>query len=162
MGQEIERKYLAANDTWRQAKFTRQAHIWQGYLVENGQWVLRVRLLEESFPEKKADGRLTLKGNTPDDPQHLQGHAEFEYAIPPSDAQSLIQSTKLQIKKVRRWVEYAGQTFEIDEFANGQILIELELQSATQTITPPPWLGREVTGDIRYTNRYLAEHGWPS
>ena len=161
MGREIERKYLAANETWRQEKVSRQAQIWQGYLVENGQWVVRARLLTESFPQKQEVGKLTLKGNTPDNPQDLQGHAEFEYTIPPQDAQSLIQATPLQIKKVRRWIEFAGQTFEIDEFENGLILIELELASPTQTVTAPPWLGREVTGDVRYTNRYLAEHGRP-
>ena len=163
MGREIERKYLAANQDWRQATVQRQAQIWQGYLVENEQWIVRVRLLTDKFPQELEQGRLTIKGNTPDSGgPGWQGHAEFEYPIPPAEAQELLAATKLQIKKMRRWVEYAGQTFEIDEFADGHILIELELQDAAQAVTPPSWLGREVTGDVRYTNRALAEHGWPS
>ena len=159
MGREIERKFLPANASWQQATYQRLAQLTQGYLVENGQWILRVRLMEQSFPEKLGQGFLTIKGNTPDQyGPRWQGHAEYEYSIPWADAQELVTASTIKISKQRRWIEYAGQIFEVDSFSSGLVLIELELSDPQQKIVIPPWLGREVTGDVCYTNRYLAEH----
>ncbi|MBP5296448.1 MAG: hypothetical protein J6Y94_03865 [Bacteriovoracaceae bacterium] len=159
MGREIERKFLPANDLWQKEKGIRLADITQGYMVENSQWILRVRHLQETFPQSKEQGFLTIKGNTPDQlGPTWNGHLEFEYAIPVADAQELLAATPLKIAKQRRWITYQNQTFEIDTFASGLVLIELELPDPGHPIIPPPWLGREVTGDKHYTNRYLAEH----
>ena len=159
MGREIERKFLPAHDQWSAEKFIRQAQLTQGYLVENEQWILRVRLMEQSMPQAARRGFLTLKGNPPDQlGPAWHGHAEFEYPIPPEDAQQLLATTNLKLQKERRWIEFAGQVFEVDIFTSGLVLIELELADPAQKIIAPPWLGPEVTGDVRYTNRYLAEH----
>ena len=159
MGREIERKFLPANDLWQKEGSVRLADITQGYLVENKQWILRVRHLQETLPQPKAQGFLTIKGNTPDQlGPTWNGHLEFEYAIPVADAQELLQATSLKITKQRRWITYQHQTFEIDIFTSGLVLIELELPDPGHQIIAPPWLGREVTGDACYTNRYLAEH----
>ena len=38
----------------------------------------------------------------------------------------------------------------------GLVVAEIELESETQAIERPPWLGEEVSGDIRYFNSSLS------
>jgi len=50
---------------------------------------------------------------------------------------------------------------EVDVFegANkGLILAEIELQSETESFEKPNWLGKEVTGDVKYYNAYLSKN----
>ncbi len=64
---------------------------------------------------------------------------------------------------MRHWVPYAGQEWEVDEFivANaGLVVAELELDDENIEFLKPPWLGREVTEDVRYYNSYLAQYPW--
>jgi len=49
----------------------------------------------------------------------------------------------------------------VDEFSGenaGLIVAEVELKSSDQPITPPPWTGREVTGDVRFHNSNLLKN----
>ena len=57
------------------------------------------------------------------------------------------------------------QLFEVDVFEaahKGLVIAEIELKHAKDTIQLPKWIGKEVTGDKRYYNSYLALHGIPS
>ena len=45
---------------------------------------------------------------------------------------------------------------------SGLVLAEIELKSAAQKIELPNWIGKEVTGDKRYYNSHLAQHGIPT
>jgi adenylate cyclase len=59
-----------------------------------------------------------------------------------------------------------GLTVELDVYAedlDGLLTAEIEFPSeaASLEFTPPPWLGREITGDARYANQALALHGRP-
>ena len=48
---------------------------------------------------------------------------------------------------------------EVDDFHGalaGLCLAEIELRSEDDEITPPPFLGKEVTGDPRFSNSDLA------
>ena len=71
------------------------------------------------------------------------------------------------IDKTRYLIKHAGLTWEIDVFAGenqGLVIAEVELDDEQQTITLPPWAGKEVTGDQRYFNAYLVNHpyvNWP-
>ena len=50
--------------------------------------------------------------------------------------------------------------FEVDEFYGeneGLVIAEIELSSERETFTKPAWLGKEVTGDIRYYNSRLSK-----
>jgi len=38
------------------------------------------------------------------------------------------------------------------------IVAEIELDETGQSFSKPPWLGLEVTGDLRYYNNNLAAH----
>lgn len=69
--------------------------------------------------------------------------------------------------KSRRRVDHHGTRFAVDEFAGalrGLVLAETELPGAEAGLPGglPPWLGREVTSDERYTGAALARHGLPA
>jgi CYTH domain-containing protein len=42
------------------------------------------------------------------------------------------------------------------------VIAEIELKDPKDNIQLPVWIGKEVTGDNRYYNSYLAAHGLPS
>ncbi len=56
--------------------------------------------------------------------------------------------------------------WEIDEFLGrnaGLVVAELEIEDEAAEFARPPWLGREVTDDVRYYNASLAQQpydGW--
>jgi CYTH domain-containing protein len=144
---EIERKFLVMGDDWCSAT---GALIWQGYLNRDKHRTVRVRVAgNQAF--------LTIKGAT-------QGatRAEFEYAIPVTDATALRALCDGPIiEKVRRRIDYAGFTWELDEFFGdngGLVVAEIELSSETEAFAKPPWAGQEVTEDARYFNSNLAMH----
>ena len=59
-----------------------------------------------------------------------------------------------------------GLTAELDVYDgahDGLLTVEIEFPSlaASEAFAPPPWIGREVTGDARYANQSLALAGRP-
>jgi adenylate cyclase len=156
MNQEIERKFLVANDAWR-AEVMKRLSIRQGYLASDALRSVRVRAVGEA-------GYLTIKAR----PQRGDTHGgpitrpEFEYAIPRADADALLDTLcdKPLIEKTRHLVTHGGRIWEIDEFGGanaGLIVAEIELDTADQAIVLPAWLGREVSSDPRYFNSALAK-----
>ncbi len=145
MGIEIERKFLVVGDDWRQAPAVPYA---QGYLNRDKQRTVRVRVVQDK-------AWLTVKGAS-----HGATRAEFEYAIPVADAEELLALCDGPlVRKLRRVVEHAGATWEIDEFQGdnaGLVVAEIELASEDEAFEAPPWLGAEVTHDARYFNSNLA------
>ena len=147
MGIEIEHKFLVNDEGWRQAA-TQQTRFSQGYLSRDPARTVRVRIAgEQAF--------LTIKGET-----RGASRAEFEYAIPVSDAQQLLaMSDGPVVEKIRHLCPHEGMTWEVDEFlgANaGLVVAEIELAAEGQAFTRPAWLGAEVTGDARFVNANLA------
>lgn len=148
MPSEIERKFLVVDSSWRDG--SPGVRISQGYLSQDPERTVRVRIGGKN-------AWLTIKGQT-------QGitRAEYEYAIPVTEAQELLElCLPSVIDKTRHKVSYAGHLWEIDVFhgANdGLIVAEVEL--ANESISPllPPWLGEEVSADNRYYNSCLATH----
>jgi CYTH domain-containing protein len=54
------------------------------------------------------------------------------------------------------------RVWDLDVFEGklaGLALAEVDLLSEDEKITPPPWVGREVTRDPRYQNANLARTG---
>lgn len=149
MALEIERKFLVANDSWRQA-VEHCFRIRQGYLNQAKDCSVRVRTVENR-------GWLNIKSVT----IGVQRH-EYEYEIPFVDAQEMLD-TLCQgslIEKVRHFVPHQGHLWEIDVFEGnnaGLVVAEIELQSPDEPFSIPAWLGREVTEDIRYYNTCLAQ-----
>jgi CYTH domain-containing protein len=123
----------------------------QGYIA-SGRRTVRVRISDES-------AWLTIKGPSKDG-----GLSRFEWEtkIDKSEALELLQlSEGALIDKRRYLVEYAGHTFEVDEFYGdneGLTIAEVELGSVDEEFARPEWLGAEVTGIKRYYNSHLREY----
>ncbi|OWV81210.1 adenylate cyclase [Rhizobium sp. R634] len=144
---EIERKFLVRNDSWRDCAGISQV-LQQAYLSHDENPV-RVRLI---------DGRsacLTIKFRT-------AGLAkdEYEYEIPVEEARDLLlHATGHVIEKTRYRVLHDGRNWDVDVFAGayeGLTLAEIEMASEDDRPDLPQWLGREVTGIKRYSNRAMA------
>lgn len=146
MAAEIERKFLVAEDSWRDG--SAGVRIAQGYLSQDPDRTVRVRLAGDN-------AWLTIKGRT-------EGitRAEFEYVIPADDAQVLLEMCLPSvIDKTRHEISYAGHLWEIDVFhGDNEGLVVAEVELADESISPelPPWVGAEVSSDARYFNSCLA------
>jgi len=101
---------------------------------------------------------FTIKG--PRDETGI-GRDEFEYKIPHQDALGMHEGfCKTFVEKTRYRVPHGGLVWEVDEFhgANeGLIVAEVELPAADHPVSPPSWIGAEVSQDSRYNNSSLAK-----
>lgn len=148
MPAEIERKFLVTDNSWREGAVG--TPYVQGYLSRDPERIVRIRRAgERAF--------VTIKGLTTG-----VTRVEFEYAIPPEDADAMFKlCLGPLIEKTRYVVPWAGKHWEVDEFHGdnaGLIVAELELASEDEVFARPPWLGREVSDDPRYGNSRLVEH----
>ncbi len=156
MATETERKFLVDPVLWQAAQKGRGVLYRQGYLLAEPAKTVRVRLTETS-------GYLTIKG-----PASGASRPEYEYVIPKQDAAELLEGMCTSvIAKLRYAIVVSGKHWDVDAFLDanaGLLLAEIELASEEEPFDLPPWALKEVTGDIRYYNAYLAQHpfqGWP-
>ena len=151
--QEIERKYLTADESWR-GEVVRSLRIAQGYLCSR-RVTARVRICDDK-------GMLTFKSKS-----HDGGLSRFEWEreVPLGVVERLLARCEGVVDKVRQIVEYEGHTFEVDEFKGdneGLIVAEVELSSADEAVVLPPWIGDEVTGERCFYNSFLIKHPFKS
>lgn len=148
MGVETERKFLVTGNAWR--SLADPVAYSQGYLSRGHGVTVRVRIAGN-------EAYLTVKG-----PVKGLSRAEFEYPIPVDDAREILPlSQGPLIEKTRRHITVGNHIWEVDEFlgANrGLVVAEIELSDPNEEISPPPWIGEEVTGDPRYYNSNLVHH----
>jgi adenylate cyclase len=147
--QEIERKYLIRDESFR-SDVVRSMRIAQGYLCSR-KVTARVRICNDK-------GILTFKGKSHDGGL---SRFEFEREIPLGVTERLLNRCSGVVDKVRHLVEYGGHTFEVDEFKGeneGLIVAEVELSSAEESVSLPPWIGDEVTGERCFYNSFLVKH----
>ena len=55
--------------------------------------------------------------------------------------------------------------FEVDEFLaenEGLVIAEIELENENDSFERPNWLGKEVTGQVKYYNSLLSKHPYKS
>ena len=149
MAQEIERKFQVVGEFKHLAHSS--MHLVQGYLA-SGRLTVRVRVADKG-------AWLTIKGASPDGGL---SRYEWEKPIELKEALELLQLAEgATIEKRRYLVEYEGHTFEVDEFEGeneGLVIAEVELKSADEEFSRPPFLGRELTGIKRYYNSHLRRH----
>lgn len=151
MNKEIERKFLVKGDY---KKFiTSSSHISQGYLSSVPERTVRIRTIEDQ-------GFITIKGAS-----NESGLSRFEWEkeISSKEAIELLKlSEPGSIEKIRSIVPANdGLNFEIDEFLaknKGLVMAEIELPSEDAAFDKPDWLGKEVTGIVKYYNSYLSKH----
>jgi adenylate cyclase len=139
---EIERKFLVANDDWRQSA-VRSVSIRDGLIAVYMDRKVRVRISGDV-------ATVAIKG-----PRTGIVRPEFEYEIPIADAERML-STLCQddtLEKQRFFVEHAGATWYVDEYRGllkGVIIAEIELKQPSQELSLPHWIGKEVTGHPFY------------
>lgn len=147
MATEIEHKYLVTD-----GRFVDRAeqviHIRQGYLSHTKEATVRVRVTDNH-------AYITIKG-------HGNGlsRPEFEYEIPLADGEQLLNMSQSHIVvKDRHIVADHGNRWEVDVYhgvLEGLMTAELEVPSEDYAYPLPDFVGRDVTGDSRYSNASLS------
>jgi len=152
---EIERKFLVKTNAFKNEAFSK-SRIVQGFLNSDAERTVRVRI--------KGDiGFLTIKGIS-----NASGTSRFEWEkeISLSEAEQLLSlCEKGSIDKTRYFVKGNNHTFEVDEFHgdnDGLIVAEIELNDENESFEKPNWLGKEVTGEVKYYNSQLAKNPFKS
>lgn len=150
MSQEIERKFLVKDMSYKEMAFS-SSRIIQGYICSERGRTVRVRIRNEK-------GFLTIKGASTDDGL---SRYEWEHEIPLNEAQELMKLCQPgMIDKTRYLVRFGKHTFEVDEFYgdnDGLVVAEVELNAIDEDYEIPPFLGEEVTGQVRYYNSFLMK-----
>jgi CYTH domain-containing protein len=152
MGVEIERKFLVQRDRLPTLDRARAAEIEQGYLS----FEPSVRVRRATYAAQPPRAWITIKG------RGTVERSEFEYAIPPEDAEALLAMCPAKLTKLRHRIDAGARHWDLDEFTGahqGLWLAEIELERADEVFDRPAWLGAEVSHDARYTNGALARAG---
>jgi CYTH domain-containing protein/CHAD domain-containing protein len=150
---EIERKFLVEEMPPAESGRT---EIEQGYLMLAEETEVRLRRAgDELF--------LTAKSGSG------EVREEVEVAIEPGAFGKLWPLTAgRRVRKVRHYVPAGeGLRAEVDVYEGGldglrTAEVEFESREQADSFTPPPWFGKELTGDPRYANRSLATVGLPA
>ena len=149
--QEIERKFLVTSKVFKERAIS-STRIVQGFLNTHPDRAVRVRIRGEQ-------GFLTVKGRSSED-----GTSRFEWEtqLSVSEAEKLLELCEPGIIEKERYDVRAGDhIFEVDVFDGdnaGLIIAEVELASTDEKYRRPEWLGKEVTGDVRYYNSELSKN----
>jgi CYTH domain-containing protein len=147
---EIERKFLISSDQFKEHATTK-TRIVQGFLNTHADRTVRVRI-------KGEQGYITIKGRS-----NTSGTTRFEWEkeIPLKEAEALLTlCEKGVIEKTRFEIPFGNHVYEVDEFYGlngGLVVAEIELNSEDESFQKPKWLGKEVTGDVRYYNSQLSK-----
>lgn len=147
---EIERKFLVTSAAYKKEAY-KSYRIVQGFLNTHPERTVRVRLKDNM-------GMLTVKGKTSD---HGLTRFEWEKEIDRDEALRLLELCEdVKIDKIRYLVQIENHTFEVDEFCNeneGLVIAEVELLTIDEDFIKPNWLGKEVTGQVKYYNSQLSK-----
>jgi len=147
---EIERKFLVLSEVFKTEAF-KKTKIIQGFLNTHKERTVRVRI-------KGSKAFITVKGISNNEGTT---RLEWEKEIPFSEAETLLTLCEPNlIEKTRFEIKVGSHIFEVDEFYGenkGLVIAEIELSSENETFTNPKWLGKEVTGDVRYYNSLLSK-----
>ena len=150
MAFEIERKFLVTSDEYKQIAY-KKSYIKQGFLNSKKERVVRVRIKDDA-------GFLTIKGAS-----NKSGTTRFEWEkeIDLKEAQDLFNLCEEGIiEKYRYLVKADNHVFEVDEFLGENkdlIVAEIELEDENENFVTPNWLGKEVTGNVKYYNSNLSK-----
>jgi CYTH domain-containing protein len=121
-------------------------HIKQGYVMFDGKKHMRVRIMDDY------QARLTVK--TILSPTE---RVEYEYDIPLEDALEMYAATDIKLEKTRYFDRFNGNTVDIDVFTDGTMVVEIEYTDAWPIVYLPPYCGKEVTGNKKYSNIAIAK-----
>lgn len=151
MSLEIERKFLVENEDFKTVCYQKKL-VKQGYLNSDKSRTVRIRIADDK-------GFITIKGQS-----NKTGTTRFEWEkeIDILEAEQLLLLCEPSIiDKTRFYVKSENHIFEVDEFYSdnqGLIVAEIELNSENEQFKKPSWLGKEVTGNIKYYNSSLSKN----
>lgn len=114
----------------------------QGYIMLGDNQQLRVRLVKDK-------AFLAYKTDIDQYSKH-----EYEYQIPYKDGMELYLSSKYRVEKTRYPTAFQGNSVDIDIYDHGVSVVEIEYESDLKEI--PTYCGTEVTGEMEYSNIYIA------
>lgn len=149
--QEIERKFLVTSEAFKNEAFKR-TRIVQGFLNTHPIRTVRVRIFGDQ-------GFITVKGKP-----NETGVTRFEWErqISLAEAEELLHLCEPGIiEKTRFEIQNGDHIYEVDEFLGdneGLIIAEIELGSEEESFSKPSWLGKEVTGEVKYYNSNLSKN----
>ena len=147
---EIERKFLVTSDQYRR-EADEVSYMVQGFLNTDPYRTVRVRLYNNK-------GYLTIKGISS---KSGTTRNEWEFEIDVESARELMELAEdLLVEKKRYLVRLGKHCIEVDEFEGsnaGLVIAEIELQHEDEEFERPAWLGKEVTGEIKYYNAQLSK-----
>tara|TARA_B100000131_G_scaffold132873_1_gene129503 strand:- start:107 stop:583 length:477 start_codon:yes stop_codon:yes gene_type:complete len=149
MNLEIERRFLIANDKWKEF-ISYKTFIEQGYLsYDLDGWIIRIRFDGDNF-------KIALK-------KHIKNFTsyEFEYPIPSSEGEKIMSTLKNTVKKERYILEIDQKEWIIDCFKGKNYplkIAEIELQQEKEEFTMPKFLSKEITGIRKFSNLSLSNH----
>jgi len=150
MAQEIEKKFLVKDETFK-VESIQEMKIIQGFLSTVPERTVRIRI-------KGKQGFITVKGIS-----NKSGTSRFEWEkeIKIEDALDLLKICEPGvIQKTRFHVKSGVHIFEVDEFQGdnkGLVIAEIELSSEDEIFKKPNWLGKEITGDVKYYNSMIVK-----
>jgi adenylate cyclase len=142
VAKEIERKFLVADDCWRDGVTLRQ-DLRDGLILAAEGRKVRVRIQDQQ-------AILTLKG-----PREGIIRDEFEYPIPLAEGLAMIERLCGDdvLEKCRYHVPVGELTWVVDVYRGileGITIAEVELPRVDYNVPLPAWIGREVTGLSEY------------
>lgn len=150
MSQEIERKFLVKDSSYKDMAVS-SSRIIQGYICSERGRTVRVRIRDNK-------GFLTIKGASAD---NGLSRYEWEHEISVDEARELMKLCQPgMIDKTRYLVKFGKHIFEVDEFYGeneGLVVAEVELATVDEKHEVPPFLGEEVTGQVKYYNSFLMK-----
>ena len=138
------------------------AAIVQGYLDADARPTVRVRLTTRDGVTR---ANLNLKHRL--DPANRDGAPqtalEFEYPLPEHDARELLGIARATVSKTRHLLPGGIELDVFDGALAGLVVAEIEVERAGERPEPPAgFVWRDVSSDVRFSNRALAEHGRPA
>ena len=148
---EIERKFLVTSNAY-EAEARSKIRIVQGFLNTDADRTVRIRVKDNT-------GYITVKGKS-----NASGTTRFEWEkeIELEEANALLElCEKGVLDKTRYEVPVGKHLFEVDAFFGeneGLIIAEIELSHENEEFEHPSWLGKEVTGEVKYYNSQLSKY----
>jgi CYTH domain-containing protein len=150
MNLEIERRFVVRKEDLPGLSKAIMYTITQGYLLIEEDKSIRVRLTGTT-------GYLTIKSLI-----SRGTFEEFEYEIPRSDAEKLIEKCGHRvIEKVRYYLSADPFSLELDIYSGkhaGIIIAEIELPSLETKVEIPSFLFKDITGFVALSNANMAQY----
>lgn len=157
----IERVFLTKNDHWRgYAQPSEKTKF--GFLSKNEKRIVEVKLVEINGIKVKAEIKIYQSNNIPDP-------KSFNYLISIEEAESLLSICYEPILNYTKY--YFGiksniyskedpQIWYVKEYEGphkGIVVTGVNLNSCSDTLYPPDWVGAEITDDPKYKNYSISE-----